>query len=372
MERTSDRMDAVEARPEDGGGRGSSSSQTSGTKCEVRVSGADQCFSVPKNDLLLMSAIGQGIDYPHNCRVGSCGKCKTRLVSGRISPMFDFALSPLTNDELKQGYILACQSKVRSDLVIDVKMGQHATLPVKTIPGRVTRWMKLPGEVIDLRLKLEEPLQFQAGQYCTIAESGSFTRRSYSFYDAPPAPEGQGADEVGFLVKRLPGGKFSEWLFAKHREGTRMWLEGPFGTMGIDDRESDALCVAGGTGLAPILSIVANRLAKSQTSMITIVFGVRTAADTFASERLSALLKQYAARIRLVTILSHEPATSTWSGPRGLITEALAPNLGIAFERVAAFVCGSLPMVEAVERNLLKLGVPQDRIHADKFLPTGF
>lgn len=341
--------------------------------CRITVRGKDgseEVFDVRKNELLLKAAIAQGVDYPHNCRVGVCGSCKTKLISGRVSPMVDLALSPLKNEEIEAGYVLACQAKVRSDLVVQAKLGHHALLPAKTVSARVTRWQKLPGEVIDLRLTCDEPVQFNAGQYCTIAESGSFTRRSYSYYDVPPE-EGGTASEVGFLVKRLPGGKFSEWLFAQDRKNTRFWLEGPFGIMGVDDRDRDGLCIAGGTGLAPILSIVGDRLKKSATAKFTIVFGVRTAKDVFANERLNELLASAGDRVRLITILSLEPANSDWKGPRGLVTAALSPALGVDFKNTAAFICGNLGMVEAVEKSLVALGVQPDRIHADKFLPSG-
>lgn len=346
----------------------------SGDICRITVRGRDgssEVFEVRKNDLLLKAAIEQGVDYPHNCRVGVCGTCKTRLVEGRVSPMVDLALSPLKNEEIEAGYVLACQAKVRTDLVVEAKLGHHALLPVRTVSSQVSRWHRLPGDVIDLRLKLDEPVQFNAGQYCTIAESGSFTRRSYSYYDVPPLDEGTPATEVGFLVKRLPGGRFSEWLFEKDRTGAKFWIEGPYGLMGIDDIHVDGLCVAGGTGLAPILSIVGDRLRKSATAKFTIVFGVRTQKDVFANERLQQLLAEGGDRVRLVTILSHEAEGSTWTGPRGLVTAALTPGLGVDFNSVAAFICGNLGMVEAVERSLIALGVHPDRIHADKFVPSG-
>lgn len=338
--------------------------------CRIRLNGSDEQFDVARNDLLLLSAIGQGIDYPHNCRVGVCGRCKTRLLQGRISPMVDFALSPLTNEELKDGYILACQAKVRTDLLIDVQLGTQAILPVSMVASRVVRWRRLPGEVIDLRLQLESPLMFNAGQYVTIAASGSFVRRSYSICDAPPDPSGEGAREIGLMIKRLPGGEFSEWLFAEDRTGTRIWVEGPFGMMGIDDEPRDGLCVAGGTGLAPVLSIASDRLARHQATTFTIVLGLRSQQDAFADSYLEALQRLYPTRLRVLRILSHEPADSNWSGLRGLVTAALDDALGIDYRAVSAFVCGSLPMVEAVERVLLRQGVPASRIHADKFLPS--
>lgn len=342
--------------------------------CRITVKGKDgkqDVFNVRKNDLLLKAAIEQGVEYPHNCRVGVCGTCKTRVLSGKVSPMVDLALSPLTNEQIEAGFVLACQAKVRSDLVVEAKLGGHALLPARTVSARVSRWHKLPGEVIDLRLKLDTPTHFHAGQYCTIAESGSFTRRSYSYYDVPPDDSGAPASEVGFLVKRLPGGRFSEWLFEQDRSGTKFWIEGPFGIMGVDDPDRDGLCVAGGTGLAPILSIVGDRLKKSAIAKFTIVFGVRTQNDIFANDCLKKLLASAGDRVRLITILSHEPANSNWAGPRGLVTAALGPALGIDFTQTAAFICGNLGMVEAVESRLIGLGVSADRIHADKFIPSG-
>jgi xylene monooxygenase electron transfer component len=346
---------------------------TRGDLCAVRVCGpgAAESFSVRRNDLLLKAALEQGIDYPHNCRVGVCGRCKTRILQGRVSPMVDLALSPLKNEEIEQGYVLACQAKVRTDLQIAVRLGAATALPVRSVSGRVCHWRRLPGEVIDLRLALDEPLPFLAGQYATLAESGSFVRRSYSFYDAPPDPEGPGTTEVGFLVKRLPGGRFSEWLFAEDRTGTKFWLEAPLGVMAVPPAEAEVLCVAGGTGIAPILSIIADGLRRWPAARFTLVFGVRSAQDRFADGFLDALRHRAPDRLRVLPILSHEPAGSAWAGARGLVTELLTPELGLDFSRATAFVCGSVAMVEAVERRLVALGVDAERIHADKFLPTG-
>lgn len=340
-------------------------------RCRITVRGRDgteQSFEIGRNDLLLKAAIEQGIDYPHNCRVGVCGACKTRLISGRVSPMVDLALSPLSNAQIEDGFVLACQAKVRSDLLVEAQLGKQALLPVCTVSSRVTRWRRLPGEVIDLRLKLDTPLRYHAGQYATLAESGSFTRRSFSFYDAPGESPAQ---EVGFLIKRLPGGKFSEWLFERDRSGIRIWLEGPFGVMGVDDPDRDALCVAGGTGIAPILSIIGERLKRSARARFTLVFGVRTQQELFAAEYLQALQTQAGERLRVIDILSHEPAQSGWRGARGLVTDAIDDRLGLDFSAQAAFICGNYGMVEAVEKKLLALGVAPERIHADKFLPSG-
>lgn len=337
----------------------------------VSVEGDGTQLQVENKDLLLMSAIQQGVDYPHHCRVGTCATCKTKLISGKIRPLVDFALSPLTNEELEDGYILACQSKVMSDLVVDVALGSHVMIPYRATAGRVSRWRRLPGEVIDLRLTMAQPFPYYAGQYCVLSESGSYVRRAFSFYDAPPDPDGDGATELGFLIKRLPGGEFSDWLYREDRTGCKIWVHGPQGRLGLDDVERDAVCVAGSTGLAPILSIVADRLARSQQAQFKIVFGVRTQQDLFALDKLQALQEIAPDRVELINVLSHEPDGSDWSGARGLVTAPLTHALGVDWPHAAGFICGSQPMVEATEARLNELGVSPQRIHADKFEPTG-
>jgi NAD(P)H-flavin reductase/ferredoxin len=341
------------------------SSKGTERKCHVSLSNGQDSFEVGRNELLLMAALEQGINYPHTCRVGTCGRCKTKLIQGRISPLVDFALSPLTNQELRDGYILACQAKVRSDLTIDVGLINHKVVLPQAIPGEICAWKKLPGGVIDVRVRLEKPLVFEAGQYAALAVSGSFVRRCFSFYDAPAG--GAGNDEVGFLIKHLPGGRFSEWMATKNRCGVRIWMEAPFGQMGLDDTPRDALCVAGGTGIAPILSIAEDRLNRYAESSVTIVFGVRTAADLFALDRLERLKSIGAGRVRIVPIVSQEPSDSVWKGQRGLVTDVLNERLGIDWGAVSAFLCGAPPMVEMAEKRLLALGAHPSLIHADKF-----
>ena len=340
--------------------------------CRVTVSGKnDSTFNISRNDMLLKSALDQGMDYPHNCRVGVCGQCKTKLLNGKVSPMVDLALSPLSNEEIEAGYFLACQGKVRGDIEIEVKLGQHQVVAEQQVSGRISLWKRLPGEVIELRIALDTPFQYDAGQYAFLAESGSFVRRCFSFSDAPPADKSSGASEVGFLIKRLPSGQFSEWLFAEDRSGLKMWLHGPYGVMGVDEPDVSGLCIAGGTGLAPVLAILEQRLAQSQIANFVVIFGVKTQGELFAMDKLAALAAHYPGRLQVLPILSHEPKDSNWQGERGFVTELINENLGVDYSKIASFICGGLPMVEAVETRLLKMGMSPDRIHADKFMPTG-
>jgi xylene monooxygenase electron transfer component len=332
----------------------------------VSIAGGGPTLRVPSGEFLLASALAQGIAYPHNCRVGSCGSCKTRLVSGKIKGMMDFALSPLTAEELRAGYVLACQSKVRSDLVIEVKLGAEGAAAPQTIDAHVSAIERLPGDVLHVQVSLAAPLVFGAGQYAELGIEGFAPVRSYSFCDAPRSG---GNREVSFLIKRLPGGMFSERLFRDAVIGMPMRVHGPFGQLGLAEADASAVCVAGGTGLAPILSILHHRLAASATARFTLLLGVRTQADYFAARLLDDLRQRAGDRVAVEVVLSEEPADSDWPGSRGLVTEALAARHVAAAD--CAFVCGGQGMVDAARQRLVALGMSLPRIHVDTFLPSG-
>lgn len=335
-------------------------------RCNVRWHTGDRQFEAARDELLLSAAQAAGIDYPHNCRVGTCGQCKTRLVSGKIKPMMDFALSPLTAAELRDGYILACQSKLRSDVVIDVPLDNATTRQAHVESAR-----RLPGDVLSLTLALDEPLVFAAGQYAELTlatPDGGKVTRAYSFCDAP-LPRGNAT--VSFLVKRLPGGAFSDRLWVQAQRGLPLQLRGPFGHMGTADADANGVCVAGGTGLAPVLSIVRDRLDRSATARFLVLLGVRRMCDHFAEPVLAALERESRGRVRVRVVLSEEPADSPWGGDRGLVTDVLTPELLAGLQPTAAFVCGAGPMVQACQSRLLNMGWPADAIHTDSFAPSG-
>jgi len=331
----------------------------------VSIAGGGPTLRVPSGDFLLAAALAQGLGYPHNCRVGTCGSCKTRLVSGKIKGMMDFALSPLTAEELRAGYVLACQSKVRSDLIIEVALNAAVVATPQKLDARISWVERLPGDVLHVQLALAAPLVFGAGQHAELGIEGFEPVRIYSFCDAP-RPGGN--RDVSFLIKRLPGGLFSERLFRDAVVGMPMRVHGPFGQLGAAEPDASAVCVAGGTGLAPMLSIVRHRLAASATARFTLLLGVRAQADHFAARLLEAVMQEAGGRVAVEVVLSDEPADSGWTGPRGLVADALAARHVAAAD--CAFVCGGQGMVHAARQRLVALGIPPHRIHVDTFLPS--
>lgn len=331
--------------------------------CQVQFGEGGKTMELQHDEVLLAAALERGIAYPHNCRVGTCGQCKTRVISGKVNPMMDFALSPLSAQELQAGYVLACQSKVRSDLVIAVSI-DHA----ERYGAHIVTAERLAGDVLALTLALQRPLHFEAGQYANLSMDGSPLARSYSFCDAPVA---SGNQTLSFLIRRIPGGAFSDRLWACAEPGLGMSLTGPFGAMGAAQPDADAICVAGGTGLAPVLSIVRDRLARSSSARFLVLLGIRRAEDHFAKDMLHALEAQSGGRVRTQVVVSDEPDASAWAGPRGLVTDLLTPEALASVQASTAYVCGAAPMVQACRKQLQSLGWSDSDIHTDSFVPNG-
>lgn len=337
--------------------------RTKPSLCRVQFGEGGQSIEMQRDEILLAAALERDIPYPHNCRVGTCGQCKTRVISGQVKPMMDFALSPLTAQELRDGYVLACQSKVRSNLVISVPVERS-----ERWTGQIVTAQRLPGDVLALTLELDRPLVFEAGQYANLSMVGDTLVRSYSFCHEPLAG---GNRLVSFLIRRIPGGAFSDRLWARAEPGMGMTLSGPHGAMGAADVNTHAVCVAGGTGLAPVVSIVRDRLQKSASARFLVLLGIRRAEDHFAREILQGLESLSLGRVQTRVIVSDETEGSPWTGDRGLVTDLLTPDLIATVQARAAFVCGAAPMVQACRERLHHQGWNDCDIYTDSFVPSG-
>lgn len=331
--------------------------------CRVQFREGGLALELQRDDILLAAALAQGVPYPHNCRVGTCGQCKTQILSGQVKPMMDFALSPLTAEELRAGFVLACQSKVRSDLVISVPIDR-----AERRTGQIVTVKRLQGDVLALTLELESPLVFEAGQYANLSMEGGPLSRSYSFCHEPVVG---GNRLVSFLIRRIPGGAFSDSLWARAEPGMGMSLSGPHGSMGAVDVNVNGICVAGGTGLAPVVSIVRDRLLKSSHARFMVLLGIRRAEDHFASEILQNLEALSPGRVETRVIVSDELEGSGWMGDRGLVTDLVTPELTSSVQARVAFVCGAAPMVQACRERLQRQGWNDSDIHTDAFVPSG-
>jgi len=308
---------------------------------------------VEPRETVLQAALRSGIDFPNSCRVGGCGACRCQLTEGTVKELTETGYL-LSQEEIDQGFILACQSVPRSDVRITVDL---AASPARAVDGRVVSQQRVTHDITRLQVQLAAPLAYRAGQFARLTLDG--ITRSYSF--ATPARD-DGA--VSFFVRKVPGGALSSRVHDRDLVGGDVRVEGPWGDFWLRPADAPMLLVAGGSGLAPILALLEEAVAAGVTRDATLVFGARTAADLYALDAIASIAARWRGAFRFVPVLSAADDDATWTGARGLVTEHLAALLP---EGAHAYLCGPPAMIDAAVAVLAARGVARGHMHCDRF-----
>ncbi len=324
-------------------------------------------FVVKGGQRLLTAALDAGLNWPHDCRVGSCGTCRCVLKSGRVKPLTDFVYT-LDPADIAQGAILACQSLLKSDVVVEVALAD-GPLALEEVSGTITALRVLTHDIVELTVTLQRPCfrTARAGQYLELGTSQLKQARSYSLARAPASGDGS---TVSFFIRHVPGGEFTDWLFAADRHGEPLSLRGPFGQFHRRVGSGRMICIAGGSGLAPVYALLEDAVLAGESRDCVVLFGARAIRDLYYLDELAALGQRWAGHFTLTPVLSDEPPASAWRGERGLVTDAIATACGTGhFEpNDQAYVCGPPPMVDAAIGRLTAMGMEKGSIFSDKFL----
>jgi len=336
----------------------------------VRIAPANVELRAGSKETLLQAALNQGIAFPHNCRAGGCGECKCRLVKGKVKELTDKSYI-LSAEELRENYVLACQSIAQSDIEVDVQLRDTGTrMQTGRSPARIERLVPLTHDIVHLSLALEQAIGFTPGQYCELSPqrgSAAGVGRSYSFANVPDA--NGTARSAEFFIRKVPGGRFTEWLFAEAKIGDALDVSAPFGEFMLRESTAPMLCIAGGSGLAPILSLLRGALQSLRRPReVTLMFGARRQADLYMLDAIEALRREWPVRFEFVPVLAHEPDGSPWSGRRGLIVDHLAAVLGDSLSAQHVYLCGPPGMIDSCVSAVRAGGVADSVIHFDKFL----
>ena len=293
----------------------------------ITIDGLEAALEARPKETVLGAALREGLRFPNDCRVGGCGTCKCRLVEGKVEERTDKAYV-LSAEELRAGYILACQSVPKGTVRIAVDGLADATdeRPVVNLRGRVAARRELTHDTAEITVALEGSLAYTAGQYARLSMPGLVDEsRCYSFARAPRSTGGD--SELVFFVREVPGGAMSPRLVRDDVVGNEVRVEGPFGDFRLRDAKGPLVAVAGGSGLAPILALLEDALAHKVSRPVVLLFGARTEADLYALDPIETLRFSWPAPFTFVPVLSHEREGSAWQGARGLVTEHLERHL---------------------------------------------
>ena len=301
------------------------------------------------------------INIPLDCRDGACGTCKAFCESGELDRgiYIEDALSP---DEAEQGYVLPCVMKPRSDLVLKIaSTSEVAKTQAATYVSELTELTRLSSSTVSFAVEIpnRDELVFLPGQYVNIAVPGTDESRSYSFSNAPDEKT------LTFLVKLTPGGVMSTYLDERAKVGDQLTFTGPNGSFFLREGQGPALLLAGGTGLAPILSIL--RTMRSNGSRpLHLIYGVNTDDDAVELDTLDRLANELGSLTWDYCVA--DQASSAVH--KGFVTALIEPEHLFGGD-VAVYLCGPPPMVEGVRKHLEDAGVEPVGFYYERFALSG-
>jgi ferredoxin-NAD(P)+ reductase (naphthalene dioxygenase ferredoxin-specific) len=325
---------------------------------QITLEGHAEPVPVEAGDTILASLLRAGVPFPFSCQAGNCGTCKCELVSGDVLELehSEHALAP---EERAKGIVLACRTQVWDDTVVRRIDAEELVLhPSRIMRCRVLELEALTHDIKGVRLAIEAggPFVFSAGQYAQLEFAAGLSRH-YSMASTPQEAE------LVFHIRHMPGGRTSAHVATQLKVGDKVKVSGPLGVAYLrDNHVGPALLVAGGSGLAPIQSILRTMLERAHNAPVTLYFGVRSERDLYHEP----LLKDLAARhphFSYHVVLSEQKGAA---GRRyGLVHQAI--ELPAAIDAVMAYLAGPPVMVEAATALLAAGGLTPRQIHADAF-----
>lgn len=312
-----------------------------------------------EGEKVLDAAFRNKINLPMDCSDGVCGTCKCRAESGSYDMGEDYIDDALTEDEAESGLVLTCQMVPSSDCVLSVPVPSGACKTGQQVfAATVTRIEPHQDAAVVLELAVDQAPQFLPGQYVNIAVPGSGAHRSYSFSSAP------GDSALGFLIKKIPDGLMSSWLDSA-APGERLELTGPMGSFYLRDGSGPLLFLAGGTGLAPFLSMLEVLARAGSRRPVRLVYGVTRDLDLVLVDQLAA----YAERLADFSYATVVADAASDHPRKGWVTQHMPQDL-LDAGGVDVYLCGPPPMVDAVRHHLDQQPVAPASFHYEKFTPN--
>ncbi len=326
----------------------------------IRISSSEGEFVARPGETLLTAALRQGVVLPYSCKNGTCSSCKCTLLEGSVVYPFN-PPEALSKAEIEAGQVLACQAVPVSDLAIEAReIEQIAEIPVRTLPARVESMQRYTPQVMCLRLKLPRAarLQFLAGQYVDILLPDG-KRRAFSIASAPSQ-----SDFLELHVKHVAGGGFTGHVFDGMQIKEILRLQGPLGTFFVRrDSSRPIIMMGGGTGFAPLKSMIEELIEAEDTRPIELFWGVSQATDLYASEMIRGWQKKRE-NLSFYPVLTDPD--SNWKGETGFVHEAVTrrhPDL----KPYDIYMSGPPAMVHSARLAFLKAGTTEDHLFYDSF-----
>jgi len=334
------------------------------SRYQVQLKFSDQTLAieVDPGETILEAAHRQRVFLAADCTLGVCGTCRALRTEGE-SDTEGLDSQGLNALQVSKGFILTCLSHPRSDLSLEFGYDSARAIrpEQRAVEAILIECSTVAESVVRLLLRTTggERIDYQPGQYANISIPGTSEHRSFSFSNTPAA-----GSDLEFFIRILPDGLMSNYLRDSARPGHRLRLTGPFGEFYLREPGQPILMVAGGTGLAPMLSMLGALAASGEEPPpIRLLYGVNQSAEIFGIERLDEYRRDLDNFTYELAVALPEP---DWTGASGFVTELLSREL-LPPDGLDAYLCGPPPMIEAVTEWLSDHRLPVENIHSEKF-----
>ena len=346
------------------------SSSLSHKDLSVRVEPHARTLRASATQSVLEAALAAGLNLPHSCKSGHCGSCRARLLAGQIRYPGGRPLG-LTPEEEQSGYILLCQARAASDLTVEARLiASVADVEIKTLPSRIAALTPLAPDVMQvlLRLPAVERLRFQPGQYLDVLLEGG-RRRSFSIASPP-----HDSELLELHVRRVAGGGFTERVFgggpaaaaqAPLSVGALLRIEGPIGQFSYREAAGPVIMIAGGTGFAPLKSMLRHVLETGIGRSIHLYWGARHVHDLYEQARVLEWVRRYP-QLSFTAVLSEPTAPEAAHMRVGWVHEA-ALNDYPDLARFEVYAAGPPAMIEAIRASFPLHGLAPHKLYFDSF-----
>lgn len=333
----------------------------------IRIVDSNIEFDCMAGDTITRAALRAGVGMPYECNVGCCGTCKFELIEGAIDSAWP-AAPALSERDRSKNRVLGCQAHPKSDCTIKVRVAAQY-LPTHR-PSRfvaaLAAMRDITHDIREFHLQTDESLPFLPGQYALLSLPDVAGQRAYSMSNAVP---GEGAAIWQFQIKRMPGGQGTTVLFDRLRIGDRLGIDGPFGSGYLrENSPRDVVCIAGGSGISPMLSIARAMMHSPAMAArkLHFFYGGRAQRDVCGEAELHAL-PGFAERLFYYPSLSMPDAGDSWSGHVGFVHENVLPTIDGMPADHEFYFAGPPVMTQATQRLLMQNKVPLSQMHFDQF-----
>ena len=331
-------------------------------------------MEVREDENILDAAFRQGIHLMHGCREGRCSACKSFVLDGDVQ-MAGHSTFACNDAEADEGYVLLCRTHAYSDATIELLNFDEDELlggiPIQDVRTRVTAVVPMTRDIVSLQLEAVAPaaFEFKPGQYADIHLPGSDEHRSFSMASTQST-----SGRIEFLIKKYPGGKFAALLETGLAVGDELHLTGPYGSCTLKDGHVlPVVCIAGGAGMAPVLSLLRHMGETACPRPVRFYYGARTPDDLFYIDEIMRAGGGLA-DFTFIACLSESRDGALPDSVRiedGNVTDVVAAGES-DIARTEIYMCGPPPMVDSALALLESRAVPNDQIFYDKFTSPAF